>query len=52
LAIAKRLVELHGRTIRAESVLNAGTTLAFSLPSATFAEAPSGTHATDPDLGG
>ncbi len=52
LAIAKRLVELHGRTIRAESVLNAGTTLAFSLPSATFAEPPSGTHATDADLGG
>lgn len=38
LAIAKRIVELHGRTIGAESVLNVGTTFTFSLPIAAFAD--------------
>jgi signal transduction histidine kinase len=38
LAIAKRIVELHGSTIRADSVLNVGTTFTFSLPIAAFAD--------------
>ena len=32
LAIARRIVELHGRDIRAESTLGRGTTFAFDLP--------------------
>ena len=32
LAIARRIVELHGRTIRADSTLGRGTTFAFDLP--------------------
>ena len=36
LAIAKRILEMHGRTIHANSVLNVGTTFSFSLPSAAF----------------
>ena len=32
LAIARRIVELHGRTIRADSAPGRGTTLAFDLP--------------------
>lgn len=34
LAIAKRVMELHGRTIRAASEIGVGTTFAFSLPAA------------------
>jgi signal transduction histidine kinase len=32
LTIARGLVEAHGGTIRAESLLGAGTTIVFSLP--------------------
>ena len=32
LAIARRLVEAHGGTIRAESTPGAGTTVTFDLP--------------------
>ena len=32
LAIAKRILELHGRAIRVKSLRNSGTTLSFSLP--------------------
>ena len=35
LTIAKRLVEAHGGTIAAESVLGTGTTVSFSLPATT-----------------
>ena len=42
LAIAKRILEMHGRTIHAESVLNVGTTFTFSLPTAEFKPDPSG----------
>lgn len=42
LAIAKRILEMHGRTIHAESVLNVGTTFTFSLPTAAFEPASSG----------
>jgi signal transduction histidine kinase len=34
LAISRRIVELHGGTIRVESVLGAGTTFSFDLPAA------------------
>jgi len=43
LAIAKRIVELHGGSIHVESQLNAGATFSFSLPKfkgAAFAPAP------------
>ena len=36
LAIAKRILQMHGRTIHAESVLNVGTTFTFSLPTTAF----------------
>ena len=32
LAISKRILELHSGEIRAESLINVGTTLTFSLP--------------------
>ena len=35
LAIARRIVELHGRTIHADSTLGRGTTFAFDLPAQT-----------------
>ncbi len=34
LAISRRIIALHGGEIRAESVINVGTTLTFRLPSA------------------
>ena len=34
LAIAKRILELHGSTIEAQSILNGGTTFTFHLPAA------------------
>ncbi len=50
LAIAKRILEMHGRTIHADSVLNVGTTFTFSLPTAAFerdaADATNGAGAT------
>ncbi len=41
LAIAKRILQMHGRTIHAESVLNVGTTFTFSLSTADFEPASS-----------
>ncbi len=36
LAIAKRILELHGGMIHAESEINVGTTLTFGLPTTEF----------------
>ncbi|MBC8119947.1 MAG: HAMP domain-containing histidine kinase [Burkholderiaceae bacterium] len=41
LAIAKRILEMHGTKIHAESVLNVGTTFTFSLATTAFPPDPS-----------
>lgn len=47
LAIVKELVERHGGTVRAESIVGAGTTISFTLPLAPVADAArQGMHAT------
>ncbi len=46
LAITKRILELHGSTIEAQSVVNKGTTFTFHLPDAQSSIAPFGSSAT------
>ena len=46
LAIAKRILELHGSTIEAQSILNGGTTFTFHLPAAQSIIEPIGSSAT------
>ena len=46
LAIAKRILELHGSAIKAQSILNSGTTFTFHLPAAQPSIEPIGSLAT------
>ena len=46
LAIAKRILELHGSAIEAQSILNGGTTFTFHLPTAQSIIEPIGSSAT------
>lgn len=46
LAIAKRILELHGSAIEAQSILNGGTTFTFHLPIVQFSIEPIGSSST------
>ncbi len=49
LAIAKRILELHGSAIEAQSILNGGTTFTFHLPAAQPSSEPSDLQRRDTD---
>ena len=46
LAIAKRILELHGSAIEAQSILQSGTAFTFHLPTAQPPTEPIGSSAT------
>jgi two-component system cell cycle sensor histidine kinase PleC len=47
LALSKSLIELHGGTLRIDSVLGKGTTVSFTLPTQAAVVAPSETESSD-----